>query len=199
MISQMDPKTEIRKLPPSITRELAHILDYDESWKRLMSIIPKKLTDDYKCDISPHNWPKYNSENFRYDLHCSFCSKNNSKTFCRILEQASKQYKRSCTEILFDEWGTSGRPRANLGHLKYLLAKAELFRAADHVAELLGEDPPPRPSTGPARNILTSSDPSTAEVERHLDELNYPQIAIDKIRKKSVEFKVPVSPVSYKK
>lgn len=72
MIAQMDPRTEIRKLPPSITRELTYILDYDESWKKLMSIIPKKLTDDCKCDISPHNWPKYNSEHFRYDLDYNF-------------------------------------------------------------------------------------------------------------------------------
>lgn len=122
--------------------------------------------------------------------------------FSRIIELGGIQYKRSCSEILFDEWGTSGRPRASLGHLKYLLAKAELFRAADYLAKLLGEKIPVRPANGPAAVIPTNLseiqphvDTSTADVEKHLDELNYPQIAIQKIRKKSDEVKhlVPVS------
>ncbi|ENN70294.1 hypothetical protein YQE_12805, partial [Dendroctonus ponderosae] len=181
-----NPAIEIRKLPPSIIRELALILDYADSWKRLMAIIPKKLSSNgYKSDISPTNLPKYNSEHFK------------------IIELGGIQYKRSCSEILFDEWGTSGRPRASLGHLKYLLAKAQLFRAADYLAKLLGEDPPVRPANGPAAVIPTSLseiqphlDTSTAEVEKQLDELNYPQIAIQKIRKKSIEVKhlVPVIP-----
>lgn len=62
----MDPKLEIRKLPPSIVRELGQILDYADSWKRLMSIIPKQLSSStYVADIKPDNLPKYNSEHFK--------------------------------------------------------------------------------------------------------------------------------------
>lgn len=71
--------------------------------------------------------------------------------FFRLIEHESTKSHRPCTEILFDEWGTSGRVRPALGHLLYLLTKAELFRAADYVAvDLLHQDPPERPKDGPA-------------------------------------------------
>ncbi|XP_060527848.1 interleukin-1 receptor-associated kinase 4-like [Cylas formicarius] len=139
MFTQMNSSLEIRKLQPGYVRELAQILEYAESWKRLMAIIPNHLgSNTFVCDIKIDNLPKYNSEHFK------------------IIENASLKYKRSCTEILFDEWGTSGKIRPTLGHLKYLLAKAELFRAADYVAvELLREEPPERPSFGPAALVTT--------------------------------------------
>lgn len=173
-MTQMDPALEIRKLPPSIIREFAQILDYADSWKRLMAIIPKKLNpNNYICDVKPDNLPKYNSEDFK------------------IIEQGKENCKRFCTEILFDEWGTSGRPRATLGHLKYLLTKAELFRAADYVAKLLNEEPPPRPTSGPAAVIPINLSEIThlAEIEKQLDKINYPNIAIEKIKKTSGEIK----------
>lgn len=69
----------------------------------------------------------------------------------RLIEHESEKTHRPCTEILFDEWGTSGRVRPALGHLLYLLTKAELFRAADYVAvNLLHQNPPERPKDGPA-------------------------------------------------
>lgn len=62
----MDQSLEIRKLPASVIRELVHILEYADSWKRLMSIIPKALTrDNYECRISMHNLPKYKTEHFK--------------------------------------------------------------------------------------------------------------------------------------
>ncbi|CAG9760082.1 unnamed protein product [Ceutorhynchus assimilis] len=174
----MDPDIEIRKLPPSVVREFSSILDYDDSWKRLMAIIPKQLSKNgYNSDISADNLAKYNSEHFK------------------IVELGGIRLNRSCTEILFDEWGTSGRPRATIGHVKYLLTKAQLFRAADYASKLLGEDPPPRPASGPAATIKINSSELAAsiDVERHLDEINYPQVAIQQIRNKESEIKNLVS------
>ncbi|XP_076250194.1 uncharacterized protein LOC143190027 isoform X1 [Rhynchophorus ferrugineus] len=177
----MDPKLEIRKLPPSIVRELGLILDYADSWKRLMSIIPKQLSSStYVADIKPDNLPKYNSEHFK------------------IIELAGMQHKRSCTEILIDEWGTSGKIRANLGHLKYLLTKAELFRAADYVAKLLNEEPPVRPQSGPAAPISIPSpeaehdNKKLKEIEEQLNAVNYPEKAIKEIKRRSGEPKSPI-------
>lgn len=63
----MDASTELRKLPTSVIRELVETLEYAESWKRLMSIIPKTLSrDTYECKLTTHNLPKYKSEHFKY-------------------------------------------------------------------------------------------------------------------------------------
>lgn len=62
----MESNVEIRKLAPSNVRELTKILEYGDSWKKLMSIIPKTLQDDtFECNLSVHNLRKYNSEHFR--------------------------------------------------------------------------------------------------------------------------------------
>lgn len=62
----MDSNTEIRKLAPSHIRELAKSLDYGDSWKRIMSIIPKTLYKEcYECNLSVNNLPKYSSEHFK--------------------------------------------------------------------------------------------------------------------------------------
>lgn len=55
----------------------------------------------------------------------------------RMIEQAKEQQQRPGTCILFEEWGTSGKVRPHLSTLRNLLAKAELYRAADYVSELL--------------------------------------------------------------
>lgn len=58
--------------------------------------------------------------------------------FLRLIDSAGYKQRRPCAEILFEEWGTSGRIRPRLGHLITLLKKTELFRAADFIAmELL--------------------------------------------------------------
>lgn len=62
----MEASLEIRKLPTSVIRELVETLEYAESWKRLMAIIPKTLNrDNYECKITLHNLPKYKSEHFK--------------------------------------------------------------------------------------------------------------------------------------
>lgn len=63
----MDPTTEIRKLSRSIALELVQILEYADSWKRLMAIIPRKLEKNvFECAVNRNNLHKYNSEHFRY-------------------------------------------------------------------------------------------------------------------------------------
>lgn len=63
----MDISTEIRKLTPTHVRELALALDYGDSWKRVMAIIPNTLfKDNYECDLLRDNLPKYHSEHFKY-------------------------------------------------------------------------------------------------------------------------------------
>lgn len=62
----MEASLEIRKLPPSVVGELAKILDDADLWKRLMSIIPRKLSStSYHSDITTINTPKYTSEHFK--------------------------------------------------------------------------------------------------------------------------------------
>lgn len=57
--------------------------------------------------------------------------------------------RRSCTNILFDEWGTSGKVLPTVGHLFSLLKQAGVYRAGDLLADLLGVPRPERPATGP--------------------------------------------------
>ncbi|XP_018565585.1 probable LRR receptor-like serine/threonine-protein kinase At2g23950 [Anoplophora glabripennis] len=175
---QMDPSLEIRKLSPRYIRELAQILETHELWKRLMSIIPKTLEKfNFVCNVTLDNPHKYNSEHFK------------------LIENASEKYRRACTEILLDEWGTSGRVRPALGHLLYLLTKAKLFRAADYIAvDLLKQEKPQRPSTGPEALIsivlpepAKQKDNHLEEVERSLDQIGYLDSALMLIRTNSEE------------
>ncbi|KAF2880644.1 hypothetical protein ILUMI_25538 [Ignelater luminosus] len=166
----MDISMEIRKLPYSHQKELANILDYNESWKKLMAIIPKILEkDNYECNVSRTNPHKYHSEHFK------------------LLENASINMQKMCPEILFNEWGTSGRVRPALGHLLHLLTKAELYRAADYVAvDLLNQLPPARPPEGPAALVTTTlPDPHLREVERLLDSMKYPESVISNLMNNS--------------
>lgn len=81
---------------------------------------------------------------------------------------------------MLDEWGTSGRVRPALGHLLYLLTKAKLFRAADYVAvDLLKQEKPQRPSTGPEALISIVLPELSKEKDKHLEEI---EILLDKIR-----------------
>lgn len=62
----MDLKTEIRKLKKIDLLNLIQILEFDDSWKLLMAVIPKTLSlDTFECKISLHNLPKYNSDHFK--------------------------------------------------------------------------------------------------------------------------------------
>lgn len=59
--------------------------------------------------------------------------------FGSLIEKASEQYKRQCSEIFLDEWGTSGRRRPTVRVLRQYLEKAKLKRAMVYVSgKLLG-------------------------------------------------------------
>lgn len=56
----------------------------------------------------------------------------------RLIENSGKKVEgKSCTKILIEEWGTSGKVRPRLSSLRELLIKAQLFRAADYISVLL--------------------------------------------------------------
>jgi interleukin-1 receptor-associated kinase 4 len=57
--------------------------------------------------------------------------------FFRLIEQAGVTQRRACAAIFLDEWGTSGRKQPDLAFLLRQLGKAELFRAADYVADII--------------------------------------------------------------
>nr|CAH7725077.1 unnamed protein product [Callosobruchus chinensis] len=176
------PSLEVRKLPPRHVKVLTSMLETHELWKRVMSIIPKKLEkENFKCDITPHNPRKYNSEHFK------------------LIERETEQTHRPSTEILFEEWGTSGRIRPTLGHLLHLLTKLKLFRAADYVAEtLLNLEKPARPERGPEAAVpipkpmqQDESPDKNKEFEKRLDEIDYPAQAVNRIRSNSQGSKSP--------
>ncbi|CAH2105362.1 unnamed protein product [Euphydryas editha] len=122
---------ELRKLPADALCEVVNILEINDDWKKFMSVIPKTLQTE--CSER-----KYNNEHIR------------------LIEEHAKATNQKCTEILFEEWGTSGRVRPTLTHLKEILADAQIYRAADEIAKMLEESIPERPTYGPAAPITTN-------------------------------------------
>ncbi|XP_054289165.1 interleukin-1 receptor-associated kinase 4-like isoform X1 [Macrosteles quadrilineatus] len=119
---------EIRKLPAGSTFKLCQILESGDGWRQLMAAIPISCQEG--------NPPKYTVEHMK------------------LIENAGMCQKRPFSEILLEEWSTSGKCRPTVSVLLQCLLKAELYRAADYVAvELLKVPPPPRPHTGPAATI----------------------------------------------
>ncbi|XP_039275902.1 interleukin-1 receptor-associated kinase 4 [Nilaparvata lugens] len=124
----MSVDVELRKLNPGPIFKIVEILECGESWKQLMSIIPVEMDD---------------SKAMKYTMH-----------HMKMIECASRKQQRPCSQIFLEEWGTSGKNRPRLSSLLRFLVKAELFRAAEFVAvDLLKEDPPQRPSSGPAARV----------------------------------------------
>jgi interleukin-1 receptor-associated kinase 4 len=54
-----------------------------------------------------------------------------------LIEQAGVTQRRACAAIFVDEWSTSGRKQPDLAFLLWQLGRAELFRAADYVADVI--------------------------------------------------------------
>ncbi|CAH2243070.1 interleukin-1 receptor-associated kinase 4-like [Pararge aegeria] len=124
----MYKNVELRKLPADALCKVVNILEINNDWKKVMSIIPKNLhSEDFE--------PKYNNEQVR------------------MIEEHAKSTNQKCSEILMDEWGTSGRVRPTLGILKEILVKAQIFRAADEIARILNESLPVRPDYGPGKPV----------------------------------------------
>ncbi|XP_050343597.1 interleukin-1 receptor-associated kinase 4-like [Nymphalis io] len=127
----MYKNVELRKLPADALCKVVNILEINDDWKKFMSIIPKSL----QCDSIGS---KYNNEHIR------------------LIEEHAKANNMKCTEVLMDEWGTSGRVRPTLTHLKDILKEAQMYRAADEIAKMLKESLPERPTHGPAAPITTN-------------------------------------------
>ncbi|KAK6635053.1 hypothetical protein RUM44_000302 [Polyplax serrata] len=125
----MDGTTEIRKLSAAAVFHLSQILDSGNAWQKVMAMIPSDLND-------PNSESKYTLQHIK------------------LIQNAGEKQNKSCTEILLDEWGTSGKIRPNLKHLLDILIKAQFYRAAEYVAvDLLKEEPPKRPVAGPAAAV----------------------------------------------
>lgn len=54
------------------------------------------------------------------------------------MEEHAKNTNRKCAEVLFDEWGTSGKVRPTLDTLMKILSQAQIIRAVDEIARMLG-------------------------------------------------------------
>lgn len=152
--------TEIRHIAAADAYQLAQILEHSNSWKKLMAIIPKTFSSPPVRDAPK----KYNADEIR------------------LIENASLKQGRTGAEILFDEWGTSGRKRPTVGNLLDLLVEAELLRAADYVAmNFLNEPPPERPANGPAAKIDISLPFETEEikdVDEIMEDISYPGTSV---------------------
>lgn len=135
--------TELRKLKPAELYTLGQILNISDSWKKLMAIIPRE---------GATNLLEFNAEHLD------------------MIEQAVHQQRRSAAEIFLDEWGTLGKNRPTLRTLLDILVKAELFRAADYVAEdILKDELPKRPKCGPAASVDISDEAIKKLLEKKVD------------------------------
>lgn len=131
MSSSYTRNTELRNVDSKDLYNLAVILDDNNYWQTLMEIIPKKINN--QTFGAAENLNKISSE-------AAYERKYNNDHI-RLIERAIRLpgESRLYSQILFDEWGTSGRKneRPTLGVLHHLLVQSKLFRAADFVAELL--------------------------------------------------------------
>nr|BBE08133.1 serine/threonine-protein kinase tube-like [Plautia stali] len=122
---------EIRKLNAKTVFDLSQILDVEQSWKLVMANIVDMESGTCKYSVEHIN----------------------------LIEKTSENQKRSSTEILLEEWGTSGRKRPHISDLLHVLVKSELYRAADYVSlHLLKQAPPLRPTSGPAAPVAIPED-----------------------------------------
>ncbi|XP_037730419.1 protein Tube [Drosophila subpulchrella] len=139
--------TELRRVEDKDIYRLAKILDENACWRKLMSIIPKSI-DVQACSAAGClNFPVAIKKGFKYTAQDVF----------QIDEAANRlSPDQSKSQMMIDEWKTSGKlnERPTVGVLLQLLVQAELFSAADFVAEdFLNESKPARPVDGPGAII----------------------------------------------
>ncbi|KAH8381252.1 hypothetical protein KR093_000718, partial [Drosophila rubida] len=135
--------TELRRVEDNDIYKLATILDRHDCWRKLMSKIPKQL-DATECSApGVLNFKEIATRvGYKYNEH-------------QINLIASEHVDRgqSISQIMIDEWKTSGKQweRPTVGVLLQLLIHAEIYSAADYVANnFLSELNPERPVEGPA-------------------------------------------------
>ncbi|XP_037814523.1 protein Tube [Lucilia sericata] len=145
MSSSYNRNTELRNVHTKDLYNLAVILDDDNYWQTLMEIIPKELNNQTFGNTA---------QDLEKIASGSAYERKYNNDHIRLIENAIRRpgESRLYSQILFDEWGSSGRKheRPTLGVLLHLLVQSKLYRAADFVAELLNEPKPQRPSNGPA-------------------------------------------------
>ncbi|XP_054726393.1 protein Tube [Anastrepha obliqua] len=147
--------TELRRLQSNDVNRLAETLGFDGG-RKLMETIPKNWTAQdtvYVGDAAARGSHKWNGE----IKGLGVVELKYKPEQIRLIEEATRQTS-GCyfAEILIQEWSTSGRKheRPTVGLLLHLLIKADLWNAADFVAEhFLNEAPPDRPLEGPGAKV----------------------------------------------
>ncbi|KAH8369255.1 hypothetical protein KR009_005901 [Drosophila setifemur] len=138
--------TELRRVEDNDIYRLSKILDENACWRKLMSIIPKGLDVQTSSAAGGLNFPSAVKKGFKYT----------TQDVRQIDEAANRAADQSKSQMMIDEWKTSGKlhERPTVGVLLQLLVQAELFSAADFVAlDFLSEPTPDRPADGPAAPI----------------------------------------------
>uniref|UniRef100_A0A336MDW3 CSON013585 protein n=1 Tax=Culicoides sonorensis TaxID=179676 RepID=A0A336MDW3_CULSO len=110
-------KTEVRNMKSELKHQIAEILEHINNFKVFMLTIPKKLDDI-------HSQKFMNTDEYERKYSIEHVS---------AIQNASEHQKgrRLNGEILFAEWGTSGRFRPRIVHLLFCLDKAGLRRASN--------------------------------------------------------------------
>lgn len=122
-------ETEVRKLPVSVSQQLAKLLDGDDS---ILSLLMGSVVKDLD---NPSSELRFTSNDIE------------------LVRNHSQEIRKSAILIFLDEWSTMGKTRPKLRHLLALLTKCQLFRAADFLASLINEPQPRRPKNGPAARV----------------------------------------------
>uniref|UniRef100_A0A034WAN9 protein tube n=1 Tax=Bactrocera dorsalis TaxID=27457 RepID=A0A034WAN9_BACDO len=142
--------TELRRLQSNDVNRLAETLGF-VGGRKLMENIPKHWSnqDGDNVEDSVRESQRWNGSDV---IELKYKPEQ-----VRLIEEATRQTS-GCyfAEILIQEWSTSGRKheRPTVGLLLQLLIKADLWNAADFVAEhFLNEPPPERPLEGPGAKV----------------------------------------------
>lgn len=143
---------EIRNLPVSVSQNLAKFFEGDDS---ILSLLMGNIARDLDSPDSTLRFTSSDIDSIRNHAH---------------------QLMKSPVLILLDEWSTMGKSRPKLHHLIALLVKCQLFRAAEYIAQLVGEEMPERPDQGPAAKVDISLPDDIDDVVNGLD---YPYSAVE--------------------
>ncbi|EDW67644.1 protein Tube [Drosophila virilis] len=140
--------TELRRVDDNDIYKLATILDVNGCWRKLMSIIPKRL-DAQACSAPG----ALNYQEIAAKVGLKYTAQQIS-----LIDGTAERLTpgQSISQVMIDEWKTSGKlnERPTVGVLLQLLVHAEIYSAADFVAlHFLNEPKPERPTDGPAAHI----------------------------------------------
>lgn len=119
--------TELRHVSDPDVYKLAILLDSNSCWRKLMSIIPKHL-DAQACSAPG----ALNLKEIVKKVGYKYTGQE-----IGLIENERLSSGQSLSEVMINEWKTSGKQheRPTVGVLLQLLIEAEIYSAADHVAE----------------------------------------------------------------